>query len=200
MMATGRRSNTDLLNVEKTGVALDEKGFIKVDDHMQTTRKNIYAIGDVNGRHMFTHTANREALVAADNLLHAGKTRMDFSTAPHAVFTYPQVAGVGLTAEQARKDHDIEIGFTRYFDTAYGEAIMEKKGFAKAILEKETGKILGFHIIGPHAAILIQEAVNAMAGKGHVTEINTSIHIHPALPELMQRTVNSILEEDAPAP
>ncbi|MBI2829831.1 MAG: dihydrolipoyl dehydrogenase [Chloroflexi bacterium] len=194
MIATGRRSNADLLKVVNTGVKVNERGFVVVDEYLETTRKNIFAVGDINGKHMFTHTANRMAEVAANNIVHEPKIKMDYSAAPHAVFSYPQIAGVGLTEKEARNGHDILVGRTGYFDSAYGEVMMEKKGFAKAIVEKDTMKILGFHVIGPYAAIIIQEVINAMASGGHVREINAGIHIHPALPELIQRTVNSLEE------
>ncbi len=119
---------------------------------------------------------------------------MDYSAAPHAVYSHPQIASVGLTEENARKNHDILVSRARYFDVAKGEAMMETEGFAKAIVEKDSGKILGFHIIGPYAPILIQEVIDAMASGGHIDNINTGIHIHPALPELIQTTFGNLEE------
>jgi len=192
MVAVGRRSNADLLKVENTGIQLDERGYIKVDEYLQTGRKGIYAVGDANGRQMFTHVANMEANIAVDNVLHGKKQKIDYSAAPHAVFSHPQIASVGLSEEKARANHKVLVGKTRYFDVAYGEAMMEKDGFAKAIIEEETGKILGFHIIGPYAPILIQEVVNAIASKGHTGEIFKGIHIHPALSELIPTTLGGL--------
>jgi len=194
MLAVGRRSNADLLKVENSGIKTDKNGFIKVNDLFETTKKNIYAIGDANGKQMFTHVANREASLAAHNAFHNTNLKMDYNTAPHAVYSHPQIASVGLTEAQARKSHDILVGKAKYFDTAKGEAMAEEDGFAKAIIDKETDRILGFHIIGPYAPILIQEVVNAMASGGHVTEINQGIHIHPALSELIPVTLNRAYE------
>jgi len=194
MVAVGRRSNADILQVDKTGVEVDERGFIKVNEHMETSQKNIFAVGDANGRQMFTHMANREASVVAVNILHEADMAVDYNTVPHAVYSYPQIASVGLREEEARKDHDILVGKTTYYETAKGEAIMETEGFAKAIVEKETDKILGFHIIGPYAPELIQEVVNAMTSGGDVDELNKGIHIHPALSELVPTTVNGVGE------
>ncbi|MBN1176687.1 MAG: dihydrolipoyl dehydrogenase [Dehalococcoidales bacterium] len=191
MMAVGRRSNADLLKVENTGVELDKRDFIKVDERMETSRKNIYAVGDANGRQMFTHMANREAAIVARNVVHGSDMEVDYGAVPHAVYSHPQIASVGLGEEAARKDHDIVVGRTAYYDVAKGEAMMETEGFAKAIVEKETDNILGFHIIGPHAPELIQEVVNAMTSGGDVDELNEGIHIHPALSELIPTTVNS---------
>jgi dihydrolipoamide dehydrogenase len=191
MIAVGRRSNADILKVENTGVEKDTKGFIKVNEYLETSKKDIFAVGDANGQQMFTHMANREAALAAENALHGTELKVDYSAAPHAVYSHPQIASVGLTEENAGKDYDILVSRTKYFDVAKGEAMMEREGFAKAIVEKDSGKILGFHIIGPSAPVLIQEVVNAMTSGGHIEEINEGIHIHPALSELIPVTLNS---------
>lgn len=194
MMAVGRRSNADLLKVENTGVETDQRVFIKVNEQLETSKKNIFAIGDVNGQQMFTHVANREAALVAHNALHGANLKMDYSAAPHAVYSHPQIASVGLTEEKARKTHQVLVGRTRYLDVAQGEAMMEKEGFAKAIVEQDSGKLLGFHIIGPYAPILIQEVINAMTSGGHVDEIQGGMHIHPALSELIPRTLIELEE------
>ncbi len=194
MMAVGRRSNADLLQVENTGVELDERGFIKVNEYMETSRKNIYAVGDANGRQMFTHMANREAAIVVQNVLHGTDIEVDYGAVPHAVYSHPQIASVGLKEEEARKEHEIVVSRTAYYDVAKGEAMMETEGFAKVILEKETDNILGFHIIGPYAPELIQEVVNAMTSGGDINELNEGIHIHPALSELIPTVVNSVGE------
>jgi len=192
LVAVGRRSNADLLKVENTSVEIDGRGFIRVNEYLETSKKNIFAIGDANGQQMFTHVANREALVVVQNMFYSADLKMDYNAIPHAVYSHPQIASVGLTEAQARKDHDILIGRVRYFDVAKGEAMMEEEGFAKAIVEKDSRIILGFHIIGPYAPVLIQEVINAMTSGGQIDEINEGIHIHPALSELIQTTVNSL--------
>jgi mycothione reductase len=188
LVAVGRRSNADLLKVQKTGVEVDERGYIRVDEYLETSRKNIFAAGDANGRHMFLHVANVEAPVAWNNAVSRKKLRMDYSAVPHAVYSYPQIASVGMTEEQAASEYHILVGRARYFDTAKGEAMMEEDGFTKAIVDEHTGQILGFHIIGPHAPVLIQEVTNAMATETGLRAIEEGMHIHPALPELIQRT------------
>jgi dihydrolipoamide dehydrogenase len=192
MVAVGRRSNADLLKAENTGVELDKRGFIKVDDYLETTKKGIFAVGDANGQQMFTHVANREATVAWHNSTRKTKIKMDYSAAPHAVYSHPQIASVGLTEENAKKDYHILVGRAKYSDTAKGEAMMEEEGFAKAIVDGHSGKILGFHIIGPYAPELIQEVINAMATGGGVHSINEGMHIHPAMPELILRAFENL--------
>ncbi len=194
LVAVGRRSNADTLKTENTGVELDSKGFIKANEYLETTRKNIFAVGDANGRQMFTHVANREAMLAADNAVHGSRLKMDYGAAPHAIFSHPQIASVGLTEESARKEHEILVGKAKYSYVAQGIAMMENNGFAKAIVEAESARILGFHIIGPYASILIQEVINAMAAGGGVEQIRAGIHIHPALPELILSALDRLKE------
>jgi mycothione reductase len=192
LVAVGRRSNADLLKVENTGVEVDKRGFVKVDEYLETTRKNIFAVGDANGQQMFTHVANVEASLAADNAIRGSKIKMDYSAAPHAVYSYPQIASVGLTEEIARKAYKVLVGKAKYSDVAQGDAMMEENGLAKAIVEADTGKILGFHIIGPYAPILIQEVINAIASGGGTDQIQTSMHIHPAITELIPEVLSNL--------
>jgi len=192
LVAVGRRSNADLLRVENTDVEVDKRGFVKVNEYLETTKKNIFAVGDINGQQMFTHVANVEASLAADNAIHGSKIRMDYSAAPHAVYSHPQIASVGMTEEAARKAHKILVGRAKYSDVAKGEAMMEENGFAKAVVEADTGKILGFHIIGPYAPILIQEVINVMASGGGINQIQRGMHIHPAITELIPVVLNNL--------
>ncbi len=186
LIAAGRQSNADTLQVNTGGVVTDAIGYVEVDGHMRTNQQGVFAIGDINGKSMFRHAANVQALVAAANAFDGQKIEMDYRAIPHAIYSYPQIASVGLTETQARNaGYDIAVSLTSYSDVAKGEAIAEEVGFTKCIVNRDPEEILGFHIIGPYAPILIQEVVNAMQSGGHVDEIARAIHIHPAMPELI---------------
>jgi dihydrolipoamide dehydrogenase len=193
-VAAGRKSNADLLKVENTGVHTDAQGYIQANEYLETSKENIWAFGDAIGKAMFKHVANEEAAVAWRNAFHEKKTKMDYQTIPYAVFTYPEIAAVGMTEAEAKNHHEILVGTARYADVAKGDAMMEYDGFAKAIVDKQTGKILGFHIIGPYAPMLIQEVINGMALGGNIAFISHGMHIHPALPELILRTLGNLHE------
>ncbi|MGO9612746.1 MAG: dihydrolipoyl dehydrogenase family protein [Dissulfurispiraceae bacterium] len=197
MIATGRQSNADSLSVERAGIETDKTNFIKVDEYLKTSRDNIWALGDAIGTQMFTHAGDKEAMIAWHNASSKEKIRMEFNSVPHAVFTYPQIASVGLTEEEAKKRYEILVGKAMYSDVVKGEAIMEEQGFAKAIVEKNTQRILGFHIIGPDASILIQEVANTVSNKGDVDSITGSMHIFPAMSELIVATLENLKEPDA---
>ena len=192
MIAVGRRSNADLLALDNTAVEVDQKGFIKVNEYLETAQKNIFAVGDINGQQMFTHVANVEASLAAYNAIRGDKIEMDYSAAPHAVYSHPQIASVGLTEEAAKKTYRVMVGRAQYSDVAQGEAMLEKSGFAKAVVEANNGRILGFHIIGPYAPILIQEVIDAMASGGGVDQIQRSMQIHPAITELIPAVLSNL--------
>jgi mycothione reductase len=192
LVAVGRKSNADLLDVQKTGVETDRANFLRVNDYLETGKNNIWALGDAIGRQMFTHAGDREAEVAWHNAMHEEKLKMDFINVPHAVFTHPQIASVGLTEAEAGKEHAVRVGRAKYSDTVKGSAMVERDGFAKAVVEKVTGRILGFHIIGPYAPILIQEIVNAMIHDNDVSYITESMHIFPALGDLITETLDNL--------
>ena len=194
MLATGRVSNADSLRLDKTGVKLDERGYIQVNDYLETTKKGIFAFGDAIGKEMFKHVANYEAGIAWHNALHDHKVIADLSVAPHAVFTHPQVASVGLKEEEARQRKlKFLVGRAEYKDTAMGAALGFPDGFVKVLVEEKTGKILGAHIIGPEASLLIQEIVNAMvSGRGDFSPIASAMHIHPAMTEVVQNAFGDL--------
>jgi mycothione reductase len=194
MVAAGRVPNSDLLKPEKTGVKLDERGYVKVNEYLETSKKNVFAFGDAIGKYMFKHVANYEASIAWHNAVHDHKVKVDYSAVPHAVFSHPQVASVGLKEADAKQQgHKILVGTAVYRDTAMGAAMGLPNGLVKVVVEDETSRILGGHIIGPEASILIQEIVNAMntEDKSYVPIVR-SMHIHPAMPEVVQQAFGNL--------
>ena len=194
LVATGRTPNTDTLDLAKTGVDLDEKGYVIVDKHLQTNVEGIFALGDVVGKYPFKHAANMEAEYAFTNMLHQQKLPVDYTAMPHAIFCSPQIAGVGLT-EQELKERGVEYAKSvyQYYDTAMGKAIEDEDGFVKFLVDKKSKKILGCHIIGADASTLIHEVLVAMRGcDGTIDAISRTIFVHPALSEVIARAAYSV--------
>jgi dihydrolipoamide dehydrogenase len=187
LVATGVRSNADLLQVPRSGVQLDERGYVVVNEYLETNVPGVWAFGDVIGRNMYRHTANYESDVAWNNAFGKQKVKLLEQAVPHAVFTYPEVAGVGLTEAQAKqRGRRYFVGRAEYIDTAKGYAMAEEEGFCKVTVEAETMRILGAHAVGPHASLLVQPIVYLMnAGDGTFNPIARSQTIHPALSEVM---------------
>ncbi len=187
LVATGRVPNTDTLNVEAAGIETDAAGFVETDEYLRTTADGVWALGDIVGEYLLKHNANHEARTVARNLFGEDLEPVDYSAMPFAVFGSPEVAGVGLTEQELRAaDREYAKRTYRYEETARGSA-MKVEGFVKPLIDLE-GEILGCHIVGPEASDLIQEVVVAMtAGSGTVRDIRQSVHIHPALSEVVQR-------------
>lgn len=186
LVATGRRPNTDGLGLDTTGVELDGDGWIRVDDHLRTTRAGIYAYGDVIGRAMFKHTSSYEGGIAYRNAQGADLA-VSYRANPHAVFSDPEIAAVGLREEDCRQRGIAHrVARKPYDSVARGRIAGSPPGLAKLIVEESTDRILGFHVVGPHAAELVHEVVVAMnAGDGTAGALREAIHIHPTLSELV---------------
>lgn len=197
LIATGRGPNTDVLHHERGGIKTDKRGWIIVDEYLETSQPNIWAFGDANGMHLFKHVANYESLVVYYNAVLNRKMKADYHAIPHAVFTYPEIGSVGLKEKEAVEKYgedNVLIGMYRYENTAKGEAMGVKEYFVKVIVEKETMKILGAHIIGPYASVLVQEIINLMYTPEQSAEpIINGMHIHPALNEVVERAFRSLM-------
>ncbi len=194
LMATGRVPNTDLLEVASTGVEVDDRGCIKADEYLETNVPGIWTLGDILGRYLLKHSANLEAAYVANNIFHPdAKVAADYTAMPHAVFASPQVASVGLTERAAKESGLPYVAATYdYSDTAYGSSIEDHDGFVKVLAHQETGEILGCHIVGTDASMLIQEAANAMRMRLTTDAITQAIYVHPALPEVVQRAFGAL--------
>ena len=193
LVAAGRIPNTDILDVEKTNVQVDEKGFIKTNEYLETTAKNIWALGDIIGKFLFKHSANLEAEYVYNNAILKEKIKVDYSAMPHAIFSSPQVAGVGAR-EQDLKERKINYAVGRYefIKSGMGIAMQDNDGFVKIFADRKTRKILGCHILGSEASTLIHEVIVAMKAGLTADAIQNAVHVHPALSEVVQRAVNGI--------
>jgi len=196
LIAAGRIPNSDSLDLSKTGVEISDDGFIKVDGTLATNVDGIFALGDIIGRYQFRHSANLEAQYAFYNILNnKKKIQVDYNAMPHAIFSSPQVAGVGYTEQELKSNGKIDYDKStyRYIDTAMGKALEDTEGFVKFLVSKKDRKILGCHIIGSQASILIHEVLVAMkSGDGTIDNISKTVHVHPALSEVVSRAAITI--------
>ncbi|HEY3560733.1 MAG TPA: mycothione reductase [Kribbella sp.] len=192
LVAVGREPNSDLLNLGATGVEVDSEGRVVVDKYQQTAVDGIYALGDVTSPLQLKHVANHEARVVKHNLLNPDdRIESDHRFVPHAVFSSPQIASVGLTEEQA-KERGIPYvaAVQRYADIAYGWAMEDTTGFAKVLADPATGQIIGCHVMGPQAPTVIQPVIQAMSfGLDAYTMARGQYWIHPAMPELIENAL-----------
>ncbi|UFU08033.1 mycothione reductase [Ruania halotolerans] len=196
LVAVGRVPNSDLLDATAGGLGVNPAGLLVVDEYQRTTVDGVWALGDICSPWQLKHVANHEARIVQHNLLHPDRLRAsDHRYVPHAVFSSPQVASVGLTEKQARAQGiDISVARQAYADIAYGWAMEDTTGFAKLVAEKGTGRLLGAHIIGPQAPTLIQTLIQAMSFDQDVREVARGQYwIHPAMPELVE---NALLQLD----
>ena len=200
LIAAGRSSNSDILNPEAGGIATDERGWLKVNEQLETNLKNVWAFGDATGKHLFKHVANYESEVVFYNAFTDIKQTVDYHAIPHAVFSHPEIAGVGMREQEAVAQYGkdkVQIGFQKYENTAKGMAMDIENYFVKVILEDETQRILGAHIIGPQASVLLQEIINLMYTKdGSADPIQQGMHIHPALNEVVERAFGGPMSVD----
>ncbi|SMC27877.1 dihydrolipoamide dehydrogenase [Desulfacinum hydrothermale DSM 13146] len=187
LVCVGRRPNTDDLGLSGLGVAMDERGWIKADESMQTNVDGVYAIGDVLGpaRVMLAHVASAEGQVAASCAL-GGRERMDYDAVPGAIFCRPEVATVGLTEAQAL-ERGMEVRSETVLLRTMGKAqvLGELAGMAKLVTERGSGRLVGAHLVGAHATELIAEATLAVRHAMTAEDLARTIHAHPTLAEVM---------------
>ncbi len=185
LIATGRHPNTDVLDVATTGVELDRAGYIKVNDYLETNVEGVWALGDITGLLPLKHVAVRQAKHLIEDLFHGKRRAMSYEAIPHAIFSSPQVAGVGKTEDELKIDGTpYRVGRWNLKATAMGMALKED-GLVK-ILTDESGLILGAHIVAPNASVLIHEIVVAMNAGGTLDTIVDAVHVHPALSQVVE--------------
>lgn len=186
LVCVGRRPYTDGLNAEKAGVKISERGQVEVNDHLQTSAANIYAIGDVVRGAMLAHKAEEEGVLVAEQL--AGqKPHIDYNLIPGVVYTWPEVAAVGKTEEQLKAENRAyKVGQFPFKALGRARASADLDGFVKILADKTTDEILGFHIVGARAADLIAEAVVAMEYRASAEDISRMSHAHPTFAEAIK--------------
>ncbi|MCU1359109.1 MAG: mycothione reductase [Ilumatobacteraceae bacterium] len=192
LVATGRVPNSDTLDVAAAGIAMHPDGRIVTDLTQATTVPGVWALGDISSPYMLKHVANHEARVIAHNLIHPDNLRhTDYRAVPHAVFTNPQIAAVGLNERDAiAQGIDIMVSTQQYGGVAYGWALEDTTSFCKLIADRSTRRLVGAHIIGHHASSLIQQLIQGMRYGSTIDEMATGqYYIHPALGELVENAL-----------
>jgi dihydrolipoamide dehydrogenase len=184
LAAVGRTPNSEDIGLDKAGVETDERGFIKVDAHLQTNVPGVYAIGDVAGRQLLAHKASHEGISCVEHIAGVGHHSVDYDNVPNCTYCHPEVASIGLTEEQAlAAGHEIEVGKFPWVGVGRAVAAGHTDGFIKLIRGKKYSEILGAHIVGPHATELIAEFVVGRHLESTVEEMELAMHPHPTLSE-----------------
>lgn len=192
LVSIGRTFNSDGLGLEQAGVATGKRKEIIVDRSLRTSIPNIYAVGDVTGTMLLAHVASAQGKIAAENIM-GSDTTIDYSVVPAALFTTPEIASVGLREFQAQEmGIDYRTGEFPFRALGKAHAIGEITGFVKIIADRKSDKILGAHIIGPHASDLIHECALAMQTGLTVKDLSRTIHAHPTLSEGLQEAAEDV--------
>ena len=186
LVSVGRRPYTDGLNADKAGVKISDRGQVEVNDHLQTSVPNIYAIGDVVRGAMLAHKAEEEGTMVAE-ILAGQKPHIDYNLIPGVVYTWPEVAAVGQTEEQLKASGtEYKVGSFPFKALGRARASGDLDGFVKILADKKTDEVLGVHMIGARTADLIAEAVTAMEYKASAEDISRMSHAHPTFAEAVK--------------
>ncbi len=186
LISTGRMPNTEEIGLEEVGVLKGSKNEIIVDYNMGTNVDGIYAIGDVTGKMLLAHVASAQGVTAAENIMGI-KTKMDYKAIPRCIFTFPEVASVGMTTQEATAaNFDVKVGRYSFISNGKALAIGQGEGIAKVLVDGGTGDLLGVHIIGPNATELIAEATVALQLDASADDLARTVHAHPTLVETLR--------------
>jgi dihydrolipoamide dehydrogenase len=193
LVAAGRRANTDGLGIENADVDLNDRGFVEVDEQFRTSADSVYAVGDVSGLPMFTHSARDDADLLYRHLVHDETIDATDRVVPHAVFTDPQVGHVGLTEQEAEEHgYEVAVGQSDYAEQGKPQALGETEGFVKLVSDAETEELLGAHIVGEQGANIVHELVLAIELDATAEDVANTIHIHPTLPEVINSAAGGV--------
>jgi dihydrolipoamide dehydrogenase len=184
LVATGRAPNVEEIGLKEAGVQLTERGFVKINERMETTAASIYAIGDVAGPPMLAHKGSREGHVLAELLAGHKPHLVNYGNVPNATYCHPEVASIGLTEQQCKEQKlNYKVGKFPFSANGRARTAGETEGFVKIIRDAKYGEILGAHIIGAHATELIHELAVARENEFTLEEVDLAIHAHPTLSE-----------------
>jgi dihydrolipoamide dehydrogenase len=193
LVCIGRKPNTSGLGLEKMGISVNEKGFVKIDSCFRTAIPNIFAIGDIVDGPMLAHKASEEAVAVAE-IIAGHHPKVEYAAIPNVVYTYPEVAGVGMTESQAKQAGlTIKTGSFPFQANSRARCTAQTEGFVKMIAEEKTGRIVGIHILGAHASELIAEGALAIQKKATVEELASTPHAHPTLSEALKEAALATL-------
>ncbi|MCC6236405.1 MAG: dihydrolipoyl dehydrogenase [Dehalococcoidia bacterium] len=187
LVAVGITPNTDGLGLEAAGIRLDERGFVAVDERLETSEPGLYAIGDVTGVVPLAHVASAQGIVAIEALAGLEPAPLDYDWMPRAVYCTPQVGSIGLTEAAARaRGHRVRVGRVPYATNGKAAVLGAREGLAKLVADGDSGAILGFHVLGEGATELLAEVGVAHTLESTVLEIAQTVHAHPTLSELVR--------------
>ncbi|MFI5231251.1 MAG: dihydrolipoyl dehydrogenase [Gemmatimonadales bacterium] len=190
LVATGRAANTENIGLKEAGVQLTDRGFIKINEKMETSAKGYYAIGDVAGPPMLAHKGEREGMIVAEVLAGKHFHPLSYGNIPNATYCHPEVASIGMTEAQVKeKKIDYKVGKFPFSANGRARTSGDTEGFVKLIRDAKYGEILGAHIVGAHATELIHELAVARENEFTVEEIELAIHAHPTLSEAIAEAV-----------
>jgi dihydrolipoamide dehydrogenase len=185
VLGLGFVPNSEGLGLEELGIKT-ERGFIQINDKMQTNVPNVYAIGDVTGKLALAHVASAMGVVAAEVMGNHETVKLDYLSMPRCTYTSPQIASIGLTEAQAKeKGYQTKVGKFGFQPNGKAQAMGEAVGFAKIVTDVQTGEILGAHMIGPEVTELIAEFSILKLLEGTAEELHRAVHPHPTLSEVL---------------
>jgi dihydrolipoamide dehydrogenase len=194
LVAVGRRPYSNQLGLESVGIQKDPKGFIPIDASFRTSQPNIFAIGDLVEGPMLAHKASEEGIAVAE-LIAGHRPMVDYLAIPNVAYTYPEVASVGLTEEEAKaRQIAYKVGKFPFKANSRARCTGEDEGFVKILGDAATHRLLGVHIVGPHASELIAEAVLAIHLKATVDQLADTSHAHPTLSETIKEAALSVFK------
>ena len=194
LLAMGRKLNTADIGLENVGIEFSAKG-IMVNERMETNVKNVYAVGDVTGKILLAHVASEQGIVAAENIM-GTDSKMSYHAIPNFIYTDPEIGSVGMTEQEAKdRGMDVRTSKATFKTNAMAHAIGDTTGFVKAIIDRETRKVLGVHILGPHATDLLAEAVTLVKMGMTVEEVKEVVHPHPTLSETIREAVLASVDQ-----